>query len=707
VSWRIVEGECVEAMRAMPEASVDAVVCDPPYGLGFMGKEWDTIGDTGRGARARSERAAEVTPNGQGHSTSAGPYLAAGVDSLRSAGVPFQSWCETWAREALRVLKPGGHLLAFGGTRTYHRLACAIEDAGFELRDNLAWQHMESVFCGCDDPRRADGGDDVRGVRTDVQDVAADLAPSEAADVFAPVQRPSPGRRVGEARSEGTGGLDGCEPRELSAEDDRLAQSGLEGWRHAEACEGQLSRGAIRPGAGVGAADGASGRLHDGAPAGDGADRGTAAVADGGGASSRPRAGEQHAEQSGAMAVEWIPQGGGAWPGCPRCGKPLAPPFFGGPLSWEYGSGFPKSLDVSKAIDKAAGVEREPGVEGPYSARRPREVVEAANAYHDGVGDAGSALVTLPATPDAERWQGWGTALKPAHEPVVVARKPLVGTVARNVLAHGTGALNIDRCRIGTDDTRQVKRGGANDFPHEDDSWTPRTIIGGSECGRWPANVILDEEAAAMLDEQTGALTSGDGNVKRATGADRNGNQGAAYGSESRPAGSPMVSYGDTGGASRFFYCAKTSSAERNAGLDGFEAQWAPTMGNGIGGKPHDEDIAEPKRNVHPTVKPIDLMRWLVRLVTPPGGTVLDPFTGSGTTGIACALERFEFVGIEREAEYAAIARARLAWWSEHPDGMELVRRLEAEREVKAKADAGQLDLFAVAPARVNGNGRL
>jgi tRNA/tmRNA/rRNA uracil-C5-methylase (TrmA/RlmC/RlmD family) len=100
-------------------------------------------------------------------------------------------------------------------------------------------------------------------------------------------------------------------------------------------------------------------------------------------------------------------------------------------------------------------------------------------------------------------------------------------------------------------------------------------------------------------------------------------------------------------------------------------------------------------------------MRWLVRLVTPPGGTVLDPFTGSGTTGIACALERFEFVGIEREAEYAAIARARLAWWSEHPDGMELVRRLEAEREVKAKADAGQLDLFAVAPARSNGNGRL
>ena len=129
-------------LRSLPDCSVDSVVCDPPYALGFMGREWDTFGmDVGRGAQARSQRRAEVTPTGEGHSTSAGPYLASGVDSLRAAGLPFQRWCEAWATECLRVLKPGAHLLAFGGTRTWHRLACAVEDAGFEVRDSIAWMY--------------------------------------------------------------------------------------------------------------------------------------------------------------------------------------------------------------------------------------------------------------------------------------------------------------------------------------------------------------------------------------------------------------------------------------------------------------------------------------------------------------------------------------------------------------------------------------
>ena len=131
----IIHGDCVEVMRGMEAESVDAIVTDPPYGLGFMGKEWDSIGDTGRGARVRVERAAEYTPQGIGHTTSKGPYLAAGVDSLRSAGLPYQRWSQAWATEALRVLKPGGHLLAFSGTRTYHRMTCGLEDAGFEIRD--------------------------------------------------------------------------------------------------------------------------------------------------------------------------------------------------------------------------------------------------------------------------------------------------------------------------------------------------------------------------------------------------------------------------------------------------------------------------------------------------------------------------------------------------------------------------------------------
>lgn len=133
-------GDCLDVLRELPDESVHAVVTDPPYGLGFMGRAWDTIGeDVGRGAQARVQRADEVTPTGKGHSTSAGPYLAAGVDSLRAAGAPFQRWCEAWAAECLRVLTPGGHLLAFGGSRTWHRLAAGVEDTGFEIRDSIAW----------------------------------------------------------------------------------------------------------------------------------------------------------------------------------------------------------------------------------------------------------------------------------------------------------------------------------------------------------------------------------------------------------------------------------------------------------------------------------------------------------------------------------------------------------------------------------------
>lgn len=316
----------------MPAGSIDAIVTDPPYALGFMGKEWDRIGDTGRGARVRTVRAAEVTPPGQGHTTSGGAYLAAGVDSLRSAGKPFQVWCEAWAREALRVLRPGGHLAAFGGTRTYHRLTCAVEDAGFEVRD--------------------------------------------------------------------------C-------------------------------------------------------------------------------------------------------------------------LSWLYGSGFPKSKNL-----------------------------------------------------DGE-WQGWGTALKPAWEPAVLARKPLDGTVAANVLAHGTGALNIDGCRIGTDVTVTVRNGASG--IHGRYGRDGRVFTRENPPGRWPANVVLDAEAATLVGEQ-----------------------------------------------SRFFYTAKASKSERGDG------------------------------NTHPTVKPLALMRWIVRLVTPPGGIVLDPFAGSGTTALACREEGFSCILIEREQEYVDIIHKRL-----------------------------------------------
>lgn len=372
----VYHGDCLEVLAELPDASVDAVVTDPPYELGFMGKGWDASG------------------------------IAYRVD--------------LWA-EALRVLKPGGHLLAFGGTRTWHRLACAIEDAGFEVRDSIAWM---------------------------------------------------------------------------------------------------------------------------------------------------------------------------------------------------YGSGFPKSLDVSKAIDKAAGAEREvvgKGHSGKTAIWAP--------------GGMGDFDLTAPATDAAREWSGWGTALKPAHEPIVVARKPLVGTVAANVLEHGTGALNIDACRIGTTvetwpASRSYQRsetGGRGQKEYQPTAAAP--------AGRWPANVVLDEDQAAELDRQSGVSRSTQG-VTPALGRS-GGILGAA---KPRPdAGQPM-GYADHGGASRFFYVAKAPARERPK-VDG---------------------------TAHPTVKPLTLMRWLCRLVTPPNGVILEPFAGSGTTVEAALLEGFRVVAIEREADYLPLIQARL-----------------------------------------------
>ena len=310
-------------------------------------------------------------------------------------------------------------------------------------------------------------------------------------------------------------------------------------------------------------------------------------------------------------------------------------------IAWMYGQGFPKSLDVGKAIDKSAGAERE--VVGSRTSAYGTETATGERVSRPG-GGAGLFVGTDPkvvplvsdeaVTDEAKQWEGWGTALKPAMEPITVARKPLEGTVAANVLKHGTGAINIDGCRVGytTVDGGNLAmnphlRGtinggnGGNIFPAE----AERRVVEVNQQGRFPANVIMDEEAGKVLDAQTGQLTSGKPGIKKG------GNDGPAYGSESRPPGTQMGGFGDTGGASRFFYCPKTNKKDRGDG------------------------------NNHPTVKPTDLMRYLCRLVTPPEGIVLDPFMGSGSTGKAAILEGFKFIGIEREAQYIEIAQKRLA----------------------------------------------
>ena len=389
---KVIHGDCIETMNAMPPESVDAIVTDPPYGLGFMGKKWDGL-----------------------------------PPSLE------------WAEACYRVLKPGGHIAAFGGTRTWHRLAVAIEDAGFEMRDSLAWL---------------------------------------------------------------------------------------------------------------------------------------------------------------------------------------------------YGSGFPKSHDVGKAIDKLAGAERE--ALGPKIYAGGGTHVDAwpgGEGGHEGwkrpgapTGDRDARMVTAPATPEAEQWDGWGTALKPAFEPIVLARKPLAEkTVARNVLAHGTGAVNIDACRIAGEvpSVPQPVYGVKSDGVTQFGAGVGRNgQMSSAPSGRWPANVLLDQHAATWVDEQSGVLKSG--------GGDKAPRRSSWFTSNSDAVSDCRAP--DSGGASRFFYTAKAPKRER-PNVDGVQ---------------------------HPTVKPLAIMQWLIRLVTPPNGTVLDPFAGSGTTLEAARNAGFSSIGIEAEETYLPLIDQRL-----------------------------------------------
>ncbi len=298
-------------------------------------------------------------------------------------------------------------------------------------------------------------------------------------------------------------------------------------------------------------------------------------------------------------------------------------------IQWIYGSGFPKSTDVSKRIDKEAGVERE--VIGTKTEHNIKSGIGNETRLHNSSGNRETIElnITMPASDSAKQWQGWGTALKPANEPICVARKPLEKglTVAENVLKWGTGALNIDGSRIEANDGQDRSR------PPR----TPNAILGGGKGtnltasehnaqGRWPANVLFDEDAAEMLDEQSGEVRSA--GAKSNTQQTNSNTDLKFMGKATGIVG--VNNYSDKGGASRFFYVAKASKSDRGTG------------------------------NNHPTVKPIKLMQYLIKLVTPPNGTVLDPFMGSGSTGVAATSLGFAFVGCEMNEDYFKIAEKRI-----------------------------------------------
>lgn len=412
---RVICGDCIEVMKKIPENSVDTVITDPPYGIGFMGKEWDIM--------------------------------------------PRKVLWE----EALRVAKPGATLLCFGGTRTYHKLACAIEDAGWILKD--------------------------------------------------------------------------C-------------------------------------------------------------------------------------------------------------------------MMWLYGSGFPKSLNIGKQLDKKAGKERKVvgKKETPSGQKYPEGYDKNSELFN-----RANADLTEPATPEAKLWDGWGTALKPAYEPIIVAMKPNEGTYAENALKYGVAGLNIDGGRIEGKPRTTHKNGNYSSVGERKD--TKFNMGDKYKCpkpkGRFPANIILDEEAAKMLDEQSGESKSM-ANIK----SDNRDNQGKSMFLDG--VRNPANSYSDKGGASRFFYIAKASKAERNLGCEGLEEKQKVFNGQSAESSKDIKDVEKrfttrPVANNHPTVKPIKLMEYLCLLTkTPTGGIVLDPFLGSGTTAIAAKKTGRQFIGIEKEGSYCEIARARI-----------------------------------------------
>lgn len=695
--YEIINADCLRAMQEMPDGYVDAIVTDPPYGLAFMGANWD-------------------------HNVPSAAY---------------------WS-ECLRVAKSGAHLLCFGGTRMFHRLMCAIEDAGWEIRDTIMWVYgcldeeteilvggefvpynkakIGSLALGYDIERGTfswqriedtylyDYDDTAYAIQSDCTDqlvsrnhrciverggveqfaLAEQVAQERQACVpileglhglLDHLPLPDEGTSIteqdvlegmrGEGRESGTEEAQGAQAEHnvssmrerllhtdgMEAEGkDKLLLEELQGQggertkatgvqqgtpdanvRGTEASPQRANDGAtessmegrgdipsqprelqgreVRPMPQGVLGDGTQGRLCDGAQACGGSGDREAADKAGVRASRQPRPTGQQTREPDAVPVErgsqalrelWgaratlarvtpVHYKGKMWCVKVRTGAFVARRH--GKIFITGNSGFPKSMDVGKAIDKALGAKREQ-VRIPASEVRNPKVINSGHGidggdrpwmkkalevgYHEKDSD-------VPATDQAKEWDGWGTCLKPAWEPIIVARKPLDGTVAHNVLTWGVGALNIDACRVPTED---------NVYTHGDGEEVHRNVYAGrykaikpcqsqsQKLGRFPANLVHDgsQEVLELM-----------------------------------------------GDAQRFFYCAKASKKDRGEGND------------------------------HPTVKPNALMRWLVRLVCPQGGTVLDPFMGSGSTGVACIQEGMRFVGIDMDEHYCEIANTRIS----------------------------------------------
>ena len=354
-------------------------------------------------------------------------------------------------------------------------------------------------------------------------------------------------------------------------------------------------------------------------------------------------------------------------------------------LAWVHGQGFPKNLDISKQIDKLHGAKREV-VEVVYNCPGEKRNCMAGDF-------SGDRKITAPATPDAEKWDGFGTAIKPSWEPILLCRKPLEGTVAGNVLKHGTGGLNIGACRIGTDDNSARTPSNSATWGTYGNGKNNAAIHG--TTGRWPANVVLTCSCDGADHSESCPVSQFPETKSGGSGADGEKRNGVVYGDWNLRKGGQVAP--STGSSARFFYTAKASKRDRDEGLENLPKTVTDDGRNKSIDNPYQRGETL-RHNPHPTVKATPLMRWLCRLICPPGGVILDPFCGSGSTGKGAIPEGFKFIGIEQDPESVMVARARIAWAAGEPAPTlpPSAENEEQETAVTAPEKPKQLSLFGV-----------
>jgi site-specific DNA-methyltransferase (adenine-specific) len=759
MNFTLYNDDCLSALKKMDDNSIDSCVTDPPYGIAFMGKDWDNFSESKNVALGKKSPANEKSKE----FPKRGKPIGGWSKEDKKAAYNFEKWTEDWSKEVFRVLKPGGFLLSFCSPRMYHRMACGIEDAGFDIRDQIMWLYgclsedtqivtpqgkmsytsikpgdlvlcydkytKEYVYHPVEEVYVYDIKDTAYRIQSDHTDQIVsrnhrclverdgrevfvfaeelktqenipfleDLSmlqrvlsnsykgtgykkqnlfkglfqqtdwrkkfressfgkshwlttsgllglwdyilpkqktfgKGEESHLFSSMQWNFAGGRLETTCPQGTKELEPRVGKSLGGKNDWGHKSELERWNNIQETQRELQGNEICSLSNRILEYGKERRLYTGTPSSSLSSNRQIVVEDRSGASYQSQSFGQSTRKFDAVCEQQRSQTIREWKGHKTTLATMTPFEYEGKVwcvkvptgafvavrngkAFTTGnSGFPKSHNIGKAIDKEFGT--------VY----PKNTILGKNRSMSG---ANYTRHTIEIQNElAKQWEGWGTALKPAHEPIVVARKPISQTVAKNVLEYGTGALNIDGCRVGVDEIvdasqfRTMKRNKRDG----NDGWGMTTVKGDepqvlNPDGRWPANVIHDgsDEVVSQFPNAKGGTSNGDAPIGES-------------GDITPMRRGKLISRNDSGSAARFFYSAKASKADRDEG------------------------------NNHPTVKPTDLMRYLCRLVTPKGGVVLDPFMGSGSTGKAALLEGFKFVGIEREEEYYEIAQKRIEY---------------------------------------------